>query len=294
MTFAERLARGPTLLLDGGMGSALLARGLPAGAAPELWNLERPEEIVGIHRAYVEAGSEAVQTNSFGAHPLRLAAGGLGGRSAEVVRAATALARASGARYVVGDVGPTGAYLPPVGDGDAEVFRRGFVELGAAFAGADVDALHVETMSDLREARLALDALLASAPGLPVLVSLTFERKKRGFFTVMGDRLESALPALAAAGAAAVGANCTLASGDFVDLAAAARLAVAIPLVFQPNAGAPRRVGDEARYDQTPEAFADDLAEIVAAGAAAVGGCCGTDARFVAALAARLGRVHEA
>lgn len=293
MTFAERLVRGPTLLLDAGMGSALLARGLPAGVAPELWNFERPEEVVAIHRACVEAGSDAVQTHSFGAHPLRLAAAGLGGRSAEVARAATALARDSGARYVVGDVGPTGEYLPPVGGGDAEAFRRGFEELGAAFAAAGVDALHVETMSDLREARIALAALLASAPGIPVLVSLTFERKKRGFFTVMGDRLESALTALAAAGAAAVGANCTLTSGDFVDLAAAARAAVAIPLVLQPNAGAPRVIDGGTHYDQTPEAFADDLVTIVAAGAAAVGGCCGTDDRFVAALARRLGRLRD-
>jgi len=294
MTFAERLARGPTLLLDGGMGSALLSLGLPAGAPPERWNLERGQEIFAIHRAYVAAGSDAVQTNSFGAHPLRLAACGLGGRCGEVVRAATALARQAGASYVIGDVGPTGDFLPPVGRGDADAFRRGFVELGSAFAAAGVDALHVETMSDLREARLALDALLESAPGVPVLVSLTFERKPRGFFTVMGDRLETALPLLVAAGAAAVGANCTLASGDFVALAAAARDAVATPLVFQPNAGAPQLVDGRARYDQTPDAFADDVAAIVAAGAAAVGGCCGTDPRFIAALARRLGRVRDA
>ena len=122
------------------------------------------------------------------------------------------------------------------------------------------------------------------------MVSLTFAANPRGFFTVMGDRLEPALAALAAGGAAAVGANCTLASGEFVALAAAARAAaIPAPLVFQPNAGAPRLVDGATRYEQTPEAFADDVAAIARAGAAAVGGCCGTDPRFLAALARRLG-----
>lgn len=292
MSLALRLARGPLLRLDGGMGSMLFARGLGAGEAPERWTLERGDEIVAIHRAYVEAGSEAVQTNTFGAHPLRLAAAGLGGRTVEVATRGAALARASGARYVVGDVGPTGEFLPPVGHGDPEEFRRGFAELGRALAAAGVDALHVETMSDLAEARLALAALLDVAPGVPVMVSLTFERRKRGFFTVMGDRLEEALPALHAAGAAAVGANCTLASGDFRELATVARRTFDGPLVLQPNAGAPRFAAGQAVYDQSPAAFAADavaLAGIVGP-RGALGGCCGTDPRFIAALSAELGR----
>lgn len=295
MTFAERLASGPVLLLDGGMGSMLFARGLGAGESPEHWTLARGSEVVAIHRAYVEAGSDAVQTNSFGAHPLRLAAAGLAGRASEVARVSAAHARASAARYVIGDIGPTGEYLPPVGLGDAEEFRRGFTELGRAFAAAGVDALHVETMSDLAEARSALAALLEAAPGIPVCVSLTFERRRRGFFTVMGDRLEEALPSLRDAGAAAVGANCTLASADFLALATTARSSCAGPLVFQPNAGAPRLEAGQAVYDQTPEEFAADVADIAAilgatGGAGAVGGCCGTDPRFIAALAAELAR----
>jgi len=289
VTFAERLARGPVLLLDGGMGSMLFARGLGAGESPERWTLERGEEILAIHRAYVEAGSDAVQTNSFGAHPLRLAAAGLAGRAAEVAIVATALARSAGARYVIGDVGPTGEYLPPVGSGDPAEFRRGFAELGRAFAAAGVDALHVETMSDLAEARIALAALLEAAPGVPILVSLTYERRKRGFFTVMGDRLEDALPLLHAEGAAAAGANCTLTSGDFVALAAVARQAFSGPLVLQPNAGAPHLDEGRAVYDQTPGSFAADVAAVAGA-AAALGGCCGTDPRFIAALAAELAR----
>ncbi len=295
MSFAERLQRGPVLLLDGGMGSMLLARGLAAGEAPEHWTLARGAEIVAVHRAYVDAGCDAVQTASFGAHPLRLAAAGLAGRAAEVATVSTALARQAGARYVVGDIGPTGEYLPPVGRGEPESFRSGFAELGRAFAAAGVDALHVETMSDLAEARIALAALREAAPGIPVCVSLTFERRPRGFFTVMGNRLEEALPALAAAGASAVGANCTLASTDFAALATAARAACDGALLFQPNAGQPRLEEGLALYDQTPEEFAGELAASAATvavdgGRLAVGGCCGTDPRFIAALAAALAR----
>lgn len=293
MSFAGRLARGPVLLLDGGMGSMLMERGLPPGEAPERWTLERGEAIVAVHRAYVDAGSDAVQTNSFGAHPLRLAAAGLSGRAGEVAIAATALARKAGARYVIGNVGPTGEYLPPVGRGEAEAFRRGFLELGRAFAAAGVDALHVETMSDLAEAEIALAALLESAPGIPVCVSLTFERRPRGFFTVMGNGLAEALPALGAAGATAVGANCSLASADFRSLAEAARQVWDGPLLLQPNAGHPLFEDGRAIYAQRPEEFAEDLADVAAAVAGpgaslALGGCCGTDPSFLAALAAEL------
>ena len=247
MSFAGRLARGPVVLLDGGMGSMLMARGLPPGVAPERWTLERGDEIVAVHRAYVDAGSDAVQTGSFGAHPLRLAAAGLAGRAGEVATVATALAREAGARYVIGNVGPTGEYLPPVGQGEPEAFRRGFLELGRAFAAAGVDALHVETMSDLAEARIALAALLEAAPGIPVCVSLTFEHRPRGFFTIMGNRLEEALPALGAAGATAVGANCTLTSAGFRALAGVARQVWNGPLLLQPNAGSPRDGGGPGR-----------------------------------------------
>jgi methionine synthase I (cobalamin-dependent) len=280
------------LLLDGGLGSSLIARGLPQGAPPEAWVLERPDEVAAVHRAYVEAGSDAVHTCSFGGHPLRLERFGLAPRCEEIAARAVELARASGARFVIGDLGPTGEYLPPVGQGDLGVWRAGFERLGGALAGAGVDALHVETLSDRREALVALEALRSVAPGLPVLVSLTFERKQRGFFTVMGDPLGSALAALAAAGADAVGANCTLASADFAELAREARSAVAAPLVLQPNAGQPEIAAGATRYAQDPEAFAADMAGVAALGVEVVGGCCGTDPRFIAALAERLRRAE--
>ena len=291
--FAAELERRRPLLLDGGLGSMLIARGLAGGEAPERWVLERGSEVEAIHRAYVEAGADAVTTCTFGGHPLRLARCGLDGRCAEVALRAVALARASGARFVVGDLGPCGEYLPPVGHADPAALEAGFAQLAGALATAGADALLIETMSDRREAAIALAAARRAAPGLPVMVSLTFERRRRGFFTVMGDPLVASLAALAEAGAAAVGANCTLASPDLADAAREARAALpglACPLVFQPNAGQPVLEAGAARYAQAPEAFAADLAQIAELGVGAVGGCCGTDPRFIATLARRLGR----
>jgi 5-methyltetrahydrofolate--homocysteine methyltransferase len=152
-----------------------------------------------------------------------------------------------------------------------------------------VDAFHVETMIDLREALAALDALRRVAPDRPVLVSLTFERKKRGFFTMMGDALAPSLARLSEAGASAVGANCSITSGDMRDLALEALACTDSLLVFQPNAGQPERTARGTRYAQDPEQFAEDLAALASRPrVAALGGCCGTDPRFIRALRARM------
>jgi methionine synthase I (cobalamin-dependent) len=186
-------------------------------------------------------------------------------------------------------VGPTGEYLPPVGSGDVARWRETFARQAGALAAAGVDAVHLETMSDLREALAALGAVQREAPGLPVMVSLTFDHKKRGYFTVMGDPLVPALRALAAAGAAAVGANCSLTSPQMAALVEEALAGVDAPLVVQPNAGSPEARADGTfGYAQDPEDFARDLAAVAAAGVALVGGCCGTDHRFIAALRRRL------
>lgn len=286
--FAARLDAAPPLLLDGGLGTLLIARGLPLGAPPEAWVLERPDEVVAVHRAYVAAGSEAIHTVTFGAGPIRLDAFGLQARCEEINVRAVALARAAGARFVIADVGPSGEYLPPVGSAEPQRWQESFARQARALRAAAPDAVHLETFSDLREARVALSAMRAELPGTPVLASLTFDRKRRGFFTVMGDAPLPALAALAAAGAVAVGANCTLASRDFAALAASAGR---VPLVLQPNAGQPLAGADGPRYAQAPETFAADMAALAADDGlriVALGGCCGTDPRFVAALRLRL------
>ena len=285
---AERLVDGPCVLLDGGMGSMLLARGLAPGDAPERMNLRQPEVVTEVHAEYVEAGSDAVQTNTFGANPIRLAHFDLAERCEEINRRATDLARQARPRFVIGDIGPTGEYLPPVGTGDVARWDEGFEMQGRALIDAGVDALHIETMSDLREAEVALRAVRRSSTEIPVMVSLTFDRKKRGFFTIMGDPLVESLTRLVNDGATVVGANCSIASPDLRDLAAEAQSGVTGRLVFQPNAGSPETTAGGIRYSQAPDEFAADLAPVAAAGAAAIGGCCGTDPRFIASLRRRL------
>jgi 5-methyltetrahydrofolate--homocysteine methyltransferase len=275
------------------MGSLLLARGLPSGRAPEQWNLEQPGQIEAVHRAYVAAGSEAVHTNTFGGSPLRLAVFGLGAECERINGRAVELARASGARFVLGDVGPTGDFLPPVGAADPAAWHASFAAQGRALVDAGVDALHVETMTDLREAEIALAALGEAAAGRPVLVSLTFVRKPRGFFTIMGNPLGASLVRLAEQGAAAVGANCTLGGADMLALVIAARAALdeaglGVPLVAQPNAGQPELGERGVTYSQGPDELARDVAAMVDRGARLVGGCCGTEPATIAALAKRL------
>lgn len=289
MSFGERLASATPLLLDGGMGSALIASGFASGTAPEQWNLDRPESVVAVHRSFVEAGSDAVQTNTFGGNPIRLAAYGLDARCEEINRVAVEHARAAGAHFVIGDVGPTGEYLPPVGSAAVEAWREAFERQAGALGDAGVDAFHVETMSDLREALTALEAIRSLAPGVPVMVSMTFERKKRGFFTVMGDAFMDAVRKLAEAGADAVGANCSVTSGDMREMFDGVALDSGLTLVAQPNAGKPES-GDDGtiRYAQRPDEFADDVAAMVWHGVKVVGGCCGTDPHFIATLRQRL------
>jgi 5-methyltetrahydrofolate--homocysteine methyltransferase len=276
------------LLLDGGMGSLLMAAGLERGRAPEWWNLEHPERIEAAHRGYVEAGSDVVHTNSFGASPPKLKAAGLAGRCREVTAAAMAIARTAcrASTLVAGDVGPTGLLLPPVGQTSVEEIADALREQVGALAEAGADLISIETMYDLREALAAVGA--ARATGLPVLASMTFESRKRGFFTIMGDPLGASLAALADAGADAVGFNCSVTSSVMLGMVAEARRSVSAPVVAQPNAGQPRVTAEGTTYDASPEEFARDVVAMVEAGARLVGGCCGTTPEFIACARAAL------
>ena len=271
------------VLLDGGMGSMLIAAGLEPGRAPEWWNLEHPERVEAVQRAYVEAGSDVVHTNTFGGSPLRLAAGGLAGRCREVAARAVEIARAAcaGRALVAGDIGPSGHLLPPVGTATLDELADGFAEQAGALAEAGVDLISIETMSDLREALAAVAA--ARATGLAVVAMMTFERRKRGTFTVMGDPLVPSLAALAGAGADAAGCNCSVAADDMLAMVVEAAAASTVPLAAQPNAGQPRLTADGVAYDADPAAFARALAAMAAAGARLVGGCCGTTPDFIRA-----------
>ena len=278
-----------TVIFDGGLGSMLIAAGLPAGESPEAWNLTRPDAVAEVHRQYYAAGADVVHTNSFGANPIKLADRGLQDRAEEINRRAAEIVRSvcPPGSMVAGDIGPTGKMLQPFGELEPQAAEAAFRRQAEALLSGGADLISIETMFSLEEALLALKAA-KSLGAVHVVVSLTFNRNPRGFFTMMGDGVAKAVQAFEAAGADAIGSNCSLGSADMVDLAAALRAATRRPILIQPNAGQPVTDGDRTVYRQTAAEFAADGVRIKAAGADMLGGCCGTTPEFIHALAQAL------
>ena len=287
----ERLAAGEVLVGDGGWGTLLTTRGLAPGEAPEALNRSRPEVLEEIARLYLEAGADLVTTNSFGGSPARLRRCGLDGQTEEINRAAVAAVRRAvgGRAYVSASVGPSGHVLKPYGDGDPDEIGAGFERQIRALAEAGADLVCIETMVDLREAVLAVRAARAVAPALPVLATMTFERTRRGFFTVMGAPVEQAARELGEAGADILGSNCGNGSEVMVEIAREFRAHTARPIAIQPNAGLPETRGGETVYPETPEFMAEQARALVRAGVSIVGGCCGTTPEHIRALRAAVG-----
>ncbi len=283
------------LLFDGGLGRALMERGFAAGECPEEWNVSHPAEVEDIHRSFYAAGSDIVNTNTFGGTAMRLEAHGLSARAVELNEAGARLAvgvrdREFPGRWVAGDIGPCGQMVRPMGNAEPDALRATFAEQARALVAGGVDLLNIETMFDLTEATIAVEAAVAAADGRPVLASMTFKPAAKGFRTMMGVSPEAAVEALKDAGADLVGCNCEITAEPMADLVPVlAELGGGLTYA-QPNAGQPRLEAGETVYAETPEHFAAVVATYPALGARVVGGCCGTPPASIAALAAALGR----
>ncbi len=287
----ELLAHGP-VLTDGAWGTQLQARGLAIGEFPDAWNLAHPERVEDVGRAYVQAGSRVILTNTFGANRTRLAEAGLADQAVAINRRGVELSRqaAAGRAKVFASIGPSGRMLMS-GDVTPEELREGFGEQAAALAAAGADALVVETMSDLDEAVIAVAA--ARATGLPVVASMVFDSGRGEDRTMMGVTPEQAAVGLSAAGADVVGANCGQGIAGFVGLCRRFRAATDRPIWIKANAGRPELVGGVAVYQATPASFASHVGALVAAGAGFIGGCCGTSPEFIRAVAGALERERK-
>jgi len=289
----EELAIRP-LCCDGAMGTQLLARGLASGDCGMLWNVDRSADIRAVHDAYHRAGCELITSNSFGGSASVLDPHGLADRVVELNRAAARIAcdAAGKSGWVLGDVGPFGGFLEPLGEMTEDelegIFRKqieGLLEGGA-------HAVLVETMSDPAEAAVGVKAAKSCDPMVPVIVTYAFQKTASGEFrTMMGTGVEDAVQSALEAGAQVVGANCgtSLDLDDYVELA---KLIVAgangAHVIIQPNAGAPRLEAERAVYDATPGQMAATAVRLLAAGVRIVGGCCGTSPEHLSAMSAAI------
>jgi methionine synthase I (cobalamin-dependent) len=285
----EELMSKGVVLTDGAWGTELQARGLPVGTLPDTWNVEHPERVEEVPRAYVEAGSQLVLTNTFQANRLTLAAYPNAPGVAEINRAGVEISKraAAGQAKVFASMGPSGKFLRMKNVTEEEL-SDAFSEQAQALAEAGADAIVIETMMDLAEIKLALAA--AKATGLPVVACMVYDAGKNKDRTMMGVSCEQAARELADAGADVIGANCGIGIEAYVPICAALSSATDLPIWIKANAGLPVIEGGQAVYRTTPEEFAGHLAPILDAGASFIGGCCGTDPAVITALRDALGR----
>jgi 5-methyltetrahydrofolate--homocysteine methyltransferase len=286
---SRRLKSGVFFFIDGAMGTQLMAEGVQPGSCFDAVNLKSPEIVERIHCRYFEAGCDAVLTNSFGANAVTLARHGLSGNAVEINRAAGEIARRAAGpdRYVLGDIGPCGDFLEPVGFLKPDVLRAAFAEQAGGLVAGGVDGIIVETMTALEEMLLAVEAV-RSVCRLPILCSFAYDPAPEGFRTMMGVTPEAIVQKFSCQNIAALGFNCgTLAMEGYVSLTE--RLAgllkgTGITLLAEPNAGRPELVDGKAVYRLTPEEYAASVVKIHKAGATILGGCCGTSPAHIAAM----------
>ncbi|MBQ4086388.1 MAG: homocysteine S-methyltransferase family protein [Clostridia bacterium] len=275
---AQALREG-RVIIDGSMGALLSAMGVQA-ACPDLVGVEQPEIIRGIHRSYLDAGANVVITDTFGSSPAKLGKHGLAARTAEIAEKAVENARAEAGDtcFVALDVGPTGEMLYPMGTLTVEKAIAGYRE--EIRAGRNADFALMETMTDIGEGRTGM--LAAKEEGMPFAASFSFETSGR---TMTGGTPECAAIIAKALGAIAVGMNCSGGPEHMVGPLKKMRGVVNIPVIVQPNAGLPEMRGGVTTYPFGPERFVEEMQPILEAGAAAVGGCCGTTPEHIRLLA---------
>ncbi len=284
----QTLAR-RSLLGDGATGTQLQQLGLLPGACGELWNITQPDRVRQVHQSYLAAGSDLLTTNTFGGTSCVLAGHGADQRVHELNYAGAKLAReiAGDRAWVLGDIGPYGGMLEPVGDDLPATVELAFRQQATALLEGGADAILIETMSDPAEAALAVQAARAAGAEF-IIATYTFQKAGADYRTLMGTSVGAALAAVLAVGADVVGANCgtELSLDDYVQLTAELAAATAgHPLIVQPNAGSPRYVDGNICYDESAAQFAATVPRLNTAGATLIGGCCGSTPAHIAAMA---------
>ena len=290
----ERIKEGYTLLSDGAWGTFLQAKGLKPGECPEMMNLTHPDVVFGIARAYIEAGSNMVETNSFGGSSIKLRHYNLQDKAYELNKQAALISKkAAGTHhFVLGSIGPTGKILM-MGDITEEELYRSFAEQARALAEGGADALIIETMTDLDEARIAVSAA-SDNTDLEIFCTMTFEKTKIGEFrTMMGVSPTDMVKKIVPEGASVIGANCGNGIKDMIGIVKEIRgVDKDIPILVHANAGIPVYLDGKTVFPETPTEMASYIQEIVLAGANIIGGCCGTTPDHIACIHKKIGEMH--
>ena len=282
----ERIKNGEILVADGAMGTMLFDRGLRSGDCPELLNLTKPEILEEIAQIYFKAGADIIQSNTFGGSPLKLSDYALEDKCEEINSKAVECVRkgiGEGA-YISGSCGPSGKLLKPYGDTEPELLLNGFERQIDALVKAGVDIICIETMTDLHEATIAVNVAKNIHPEIPVMVSMTFDKIPKGYYTIMGVNIENAVKGLEDAGADVIGSNCGNGIDNMIDIANQMKELSDRPLLIQSNAGIPEISDGEIVYPESPIYFEDKTLELIEAGVSIIGGCCGTTPEHIRAI----------
>jgi 5-methyltetrahydrofolate--homocysteine methyltransferase len=295
MSLAERI-KGGLFLLDGAMGTQLIARGSQVGRCNDYLNVESPDIVFDVHRAYLKAGSDAVLTNTFGGNRYALGRHGFADKVEEINEAGAEVARKAAGedKYVLGDIGPSGDFLEPLGTLKPEQLKEAFAEQARGLLAGGVDGFIIETMTALEEINVAIDAVNSVSSGLPVFASMAFDAAGGDYRTMMGVGVEAAVSKIVSLGVDVVGFNCGTASLDgYVELAGKFVSAVKatgqdVIILSEPNAGKPELVEAKAVYNVSPEDFAAAAEKIHSGGVNILGCCCGTGPAHIEAVAKKL------
>ena len=279
------LLKNRIIFFDGGTGTLLQEKGLQAGELPELWNIEKKQALIDIHKNYFEAGSDIVLTNTFGANCIKLQ--DIPYSIEQIITAAVENAKTAAKQachnkkgYVALDIGPTGKLLQPLGDLSFESAYTAFQQMVVAGEKAGADIIVIETMSDIYETKAAVLAAKENT-NLPVFVTVVFDEKGK---LLTGSDIACVVSVLEGLGVDAIGMNCGLGPHQMLSLSEQMLCYSSIPVIVKPNAGLPRSENGKTVFDVTPEEFAKEMVKIVDKGACIVGGCCGTTPAHIKAL----------
>lgn len=284
--FFERLKQEKVLVSDGAIGSLLFEKGLNPGDCPERFNLERPEILAEIAQAYLQAGADIIQTNTFGASPLKLSDYNLDDKTEEINQKAVEIVKqvVDSKTLVSGSVGPSGKMLLPYGDIEPATMKDNYYRQIGTLIKSGVDLLCIETMTDLNEAVIAIQSAREISQDIPIIPTMTFDVIPQGCVTIMGNRVPDVCDKLEEAGANVIGSNCGNGTENMITIAKEFLANTQLPIIIQSNAGIPTIIDDQVIYQETPEEFADFIKILLELGVSIIGGCCGTTPDHIKAI----------